>query len=147
MSVKPRPILMADDDHDDCELTSRALIKAKIHNPVKFVHDGEELLDYLHRRGKYSDPETSPRPIFILLDLNMPVLDGHAALREIKSDPDLRRIPVVVLTTSMAEEDVYSTYDTGVNSFVTKPVTFSGLVDAMETIGNYWLEIVEVVNK
>ena len=107
--------------------------------------DGEELLDYLYHRGsKYTAPGSSPTPGLILLDLNMPRKDGREALREIKSDPDLRRIPVVVLTTSKAEEDIYRTYDLGANSFITKPVSFEGLVAVMRDIGRYWIEIVEL---
>jgi CheY-like chemotaxis protein len=107
------------------------------------VEDGEQLMNYLHRRGKY-DTDNAPRPGLILLDLNMPRKDGREALREIKSDPVLRSIPVVVLTTSKAEEDICRTYDLGVNSFITKPVTFEGLVAVMKGIGRYWLEIVEL---
>jgi len=102
------------------------------------------LLDFLRRRGRYADPAAAPRPGLILLDLNMPRKDGREALAEIKADPDLRRIPVVVLTTSKAEEDIYRTYDLGVNSFITKPVTFEGLVSVMKALGQYWFEIVEL---
>jgi CheY-like chemotaxis protein len=111
---------------------------------MRCVENGEELMDYLHRRGAFADPARSPRPGLILLDLNMPRKDGREALAEIKSDPALRQIPVVVLTTSKAEEDIYRTYDLGVNSFITKPVTFDGLVNVMRTLGTYWFEIVEL---
>jgi CheY-like chemotaxis protein len=113
-------------------------------NDLRFVEDGDELLDYLYHRGKYADAGSSPSPGLILLDLNMPRKDGREALREIKADPDLRRIPVVVLTTSKAEEDIYRTYDLGANSFITKPVSFEGLVAVMRDIGRYWIEIVEL---
>jgi len=135
---------MADDDPDDRMLTRDALAESRLANDLHFVEDGEELLDYLHQRGKFSDPQSSPRPGLILLDLNMPRKDGREALRDIKSDPSFRHIPVVVLTTSKAEEDIYRTYDLGVNSFITKPVTFDGLVDVMRALGRYWFEIVEL---
>ena len=143
----PITILMADDDHDDCMLTKDALEEARLANDLQFVQDGEELMDYLHRRGKYADPTTSPRPGLILLDLNMPKKDGREALTEIKADPDLRGIPVVVLTTSQAEEDVLRTYDLGANSFITKPVTFEALVDLVTVLGRYWFGIVELPAK
>ena len=108
------------------------------------MEDGEELLDYLRRRGKYADPKESPRPGLVLLDLNMPRKDGREALREIKSDPKLRDIPVVVLTTSKAEEDIARSYNLGVNSYITKPVKFSALVEVMKALGKYWFEIVEL---
>ncbi len=106
--------------------------------------DGEELLDHLHRRGQYADPATSPRPGLILLDLNMPKKDGREALADIKADPDLRRIRVVVMTTSKAEEDIARTYNLSAASYIQKPVTFEGLVDVIRTLGKYWLEIVEL---
>jgi CheY-like chemotaxis protein len=136
-------ILMADDDEEDCELTRDALQDARLANEMRFVYDGQELLDYLRRRGGYADPSVdAPRPGIILLDLNMPKKDGREALAEIKADESLRRIPIVVLTTSKDEEDVLRTYDLGVNSFITKPVTFAGLVEVMRTWTRYWLEIV-----
>lgn len=137
-------ILLADDDPDDRMLTQRALMKSRLANTLFMVEDGEELLDYLRRKGKYSDPEKSPRPGLILLDLNMPRKDGREALREIKSDPVLKRIPVVILTTSEAEQDVLRSYDLGVNAFVTKPVTFDGLATAIRRIGDFWFEIVKL---
>jgi len=135
---------MADDDADDRLLTKEALKEAKLVNDFHCVENGEELLDYLHQRGKYADPAVSPRPGLILLDLNMPKMDGREALKEIKADPSLRQIPVIILTTSQAEEDVLRTYDTGASSFIVKPVTFEGLVDAMRALARYWLEIVEL---
>lgn len=137
-------ILMADDDADDRMLAVEALEESRVINDFRCVADGVELLDYLQRRGKFADPATSPRPGLILLDLNMPRKDGREALTAIKADPELRRIPVVVLTTSKAEEDVFSTYDLGVSSYIAKPVTFQGLVEVMKTLGRYWLEIVEL---
>jgi CheY-like chemotaxis protein len=137
-------ILIADDDAEDRMMIREALVESRIANDLREVADGEELLDYLHRRGAYAGPAETPTPGLILLDLNMPRKDGREALREIKSDPVLRRIPVIVLTTSKAEEDIYRTYDLGVSSFITKPVAFSALVDIMKTIGKYWFEIVEL---
>ena len=141
---KSIPILMADDDEDDRLLTGDAFREYRVGNELLFVEDGEELMDYLYRRGKFIDPKSSPRPGLILLDLNMPRKDGREALEEIKSDPDLRSIPVVILTTSKAEEDIVRSYDLGVNSFITKPVTFEGLVEVVKTLGKYWIEIVEL---
>jgi CheY-like chemotaxis protein len=140
----PITILMADDDIDDRMLTREALEESRVRNNLYFVEDGEELLDYLNRRGKFADVEQAPRPGLILLDLNMPKKDGREALREIKADPDLRRIPVVIMTTSKAEEDIYRSYDLGANSFITKPVTFERLVELMRTLGQYWIEFVEL---
>jgi CheY-like chemotaxis protein len=138
---------MADDDEEDCELTRDALQDARLANEMRFVYDGQELLDYLRRESAYAGPSVdAPRPGLILLDLNMPKKDGREALAEIKADESLRRIPVVVLTTSKDEEDVLRTYDLGVNSFITKPVTFAGLVEVMRTWTRYWLEIVELPN-
>ena len=141
---KPINILVADDDADDRLMIKDALTENRLANDLRFVNDGEELMDFLQRRGKFQKPETSPRPGLILLDLNMPKKDGREALREIKQDPSLRGIPVVVLTTSKAEEDVYRTYNLGVNSFITKPVTFDSLVTITRDLGRYWFEIVEL---
>ncbi len=141
---KVMTILMADDDADDRLLAKDALAESRLVNDLHLVADGQELMDYLRRQGKYEDPSTSPRPGVILLDLNMPKKDGFEALAEIRSDPALRQIPVVILTTSKAEEDVYRGYDLGASSFVTKPVTFEGLVEAMKALGQYWFEIVEL---
>ena len=140
----PITVLIADDDPEDRMLIEDAFEESRLANPLEFVEDGEELLDYLHRRNGYSDPSASPRPGLILLDLNMPRKDGREALKEIKSDPHLRQIPIVVMTTSKAEEDIFHTYDLGVNSFVTKPVTFEGLVEVVKALGRYWFQIVEL---
>ncbi|HUI90709.1 MAG TPA: response regulator [Chitinivibrionales bacterium] len=137
-------ILMADDDEDDRLMAKEAFTEVKLINFFHTVENGEELMDYLHRRGKYADPAASPRPGLILLDLNMPKKDGRQALKEIKADPLLRSIPIVVLTTSKAEEDILRSYDLGVNSFIVKPVSFAGLVDIMKTLTKYWFEIVEL---
>ena len=141
---RPITILMADDDIDDRTMVKDALTENRLANDLRFAVDGEELMDYLLRRGKFENPSTSPRPGLILLDLNMPKKDGREALKEIKTHPDLRGIPVVVLTTSKAEEDVYKTYNLGVNSFITKPVTFDSLVAITRDLGRYWFEIVEL---
>ena len=137
-------ILLADDDADDRMMASDALEESRLANDLRCVEDGEELMDYLHRRGKFAPPNDAPRPGLILLDLNMPRKDGREALKEIKAEPELRSIPVIVLTTSKAEEDIYRTYDLGVNSFITKPVNFESLVAVMKTLGKYWFEIVEL---
>jgi CheY-like chemotaxis protein len=141
---KPVIIVMADDDDDDFMLTEKALKKSKLLNTLYRVQDGEELIEFLTHKGKYTDASTSPRPGVILLDLNMPKKDGREALKEIKNNPDLKDIPVVVFTTSKAEEDIYRSYKLGVNSFITKPVTFEGLIDVMSSLGKYWFEIVEL---
>jgi CheY-like chemotaxis protein len=138
-------ILMADDDEDDRVLTAGALKRSRVINDIRFVGDGEDLMHYLHGRGPYAPGGTpAPRPGLILLDLNMPKKDGREALAEIKSDPALRCIPVVVLTTSKAEEDILRTYDLGVNSFVSKPVTFEELASVMQTLACYWFDLVEL---
>lgn len=134
---------MADDDPDDRELAREAIVASRLRNPLYFVEDGEELLDFLNRRGKYS-AGTAPRPGLILLDLNMPRMDGREALRAIKSDPILRTIPTVVLTTSNADEDVLGCYSLGANSFITKPVTFDRLVEGMRALGAYWFDTVDL---
>jgi CheY-like chemotaxis protein len=146
MSRLPQPItiLMADDDADDRLMTKEAFAESRLANDLRFVTDGAELLDYLKRRGQYSDPASSPRPGLILLDLNMPKVDGRQALEEIKADPALKRIRVIVLTTSKAEEDIYRTYNLSAASYITKPVTFEALVEVVKTLGKYWLEIVEL---
>lgn len=137
------PILIADDDPDDRELARDALAESRLLNPVHFVTDGVELLEYLQRRGRYRAIETQ-RPGVILVDLNMPRMDGREAIAEIKRDPALRQIPIVVLTTSKAEEDIYRTYDLGVSSYVVKPITFDALVKVMAGLGRYWFELVEL---
>jgi len=141
---KPIIILLADDDEEDRMLACDALAESRLSNEISFVTDGEDLMDYLNRRGKYAPPALAPRPALILLDLNMPKMDGREALREIKANPELRQISVVVLTTSKAEEDIYSSYDSGASSFISKPVTFEGLVEVMKGLGRYWFEIVDL---
>lgn len=143
-SKRPITILIADDDPEDRMLAAEALKESRLANDVRFVEDGEELVDYLNYRGRFTNPDDAPRPGVILLDLNMPRKDGREALREIKANPELRRIPIIVLTTSKAEIDIYRSYDLGVNSFIVKPVTFDSLVEVMHVIGRYWFEIVEI---
>jgi len=137
-------ILLADDDPDDRQLTRDAFAENRLVNMLHTVEDGEELMEYLRRQGRYADLKSTPLPGLILLDLNMPRKDGREALKEIKADPELRRIPIVVLTTSKAEEDILRTYDLGVNSYVTKPVTFKSLVELIKVLGRYWFEVVEL---
>ena len=135
-------ILMADDDEDDRLMAKEALDEARLINKMEFVEDGVELIEYLYRRGKYEAWNDKLLPGLILLDLNMPRKDGREALKEIKADRQLQLIPIVVLTTSKAEEDVLRTYDLGVSSFITKPVTFEGLVEIMKSLAKYWFDIV-----
>jgi CheY-like chemotaxis protein len=144
IQAKPITILMADDDADDRDLTKEAFAESLVRNDLRFVEDGEELLDYLNRRGKYTDPKTSPRPGLILLDLNMPRKDGREALREIKADPRFRNIRIVIMTTSKAETDIAKSYSLTATSYITKPVTFEGLLDVIRVLGRYWLEIVQL---
>lgn len=141
---KPVTILMADDDSDDRLLAKDALAESRLEGEVRFVENGEELLDYLHRRGKFADAAQSPQPSLILLDLNMPRKDGREALREIKATPELRKIPVVVLTTSRADTDIAQIYDLGANSFIAKPVSFDSLVNVMKIVRTYWCELVQL---
>ena len=141
---KPITILMADDDPDDRQLTKEAFAASHLANDLRFAENGEEMLDYLHRRGKFTDPASSPWPSLVLLDLNMPKKDGREALREMKSDPRFRGIRVVIMTTSKAEEDVVRSYDLSASSYITKPVTFERLVEVVKALGKYWLEIVEL---
>ena len=146
MEPIPRPItiLMADDDVEDCMLVRDAWEESRLANDLRFVNDGVELMDYLKRRGDYADRADSPRPGLILLDLNMPRKDGREALEEIKKDSELKSIPVVVLTSSQAEADIARSYDLGVNSYITKPVTFESLVEVIKGLGLYWFEIVKL---
>jgi len=140
----PVTILVADDDADDRQLIAEAFEEAKIPSDLRFVEDGVELLDYLLRRGKFADPEASPRPGLILLDLNMPRMDGREALERLKDDRNLCSIRVVIMTTSKAEQDIVKSYDLMASSYITKPVRFESLVDVVKTLGKYWLEIVEL---
>jgi len=144
LNAKPIIILYADDDPEDRMLAQDAWNESHLANELHFVEDGEDLMDYLHRRGKYESLKDAALPGMILLDLNMPRKDGREALAEIKSDPHLRSIPIVILTTSKAEQDIIKAYNLGVNSFIVKPVSFQGLVDMALTFSRYWFEIVEL---
>jgi CheY-like chemotaxis protein len=140
MSANPTIILLAEDDPDDQYLINEALEENQLNTRMYVVEDGEELLDYLNRRGKYQDDQKWPMPSLILLDLNMPRKDGREALREIKADPKLRHIPVVALTTSQADDDIARTYDSGISGYITKPPSFTGLRDVMKAVDLYWLQ-------
>jgi CheY-like chemotaxis protein len=139
--IEPICIVMADDDEDDCLNMRDAFARNRVAVDLRVVKDGAELLDYLHQRGEHLE---APRPRLILLDLNMPRKNGRETLAEIKADPALRTIPVVVLTTSKSEEDVLRSYDLGANSYVSKPVTFDSLVRMIGELGNYWFHLVEL---
>ncbi len=141
---KPIAILVADDDPDDRLMIKEALEEVRLANGIDFVEDGVELMDYLRRRGKYADRSGPSKPGLLLLDLNMPRKDGREALDEIRADSNLKRMPVIVLTTSAAEEDIIRTYDLGANSFITKPVSFDDLVRTMKTMTDYWFQIVSL---
>jgi CheY-like chemotaxis protein len=143
-ALKSNLILLADDDSDDCLLVKDALLEAQWSGELKCVENGEELMDFLFRRGRHQSRAGSPQPGLILLDLNMPRKDGREALRQIKSDPVLRRIPVVVLTTSKADADIAALYDLGANSFITKPVQFDALVNVLRTLDRYWFGTVQL---
>ena len=138
----PIRIVVADDDADDRMLIEEALEESRLSNPVDFCVDGLDLLEYLNREGKWAELAKEPLPGLILLDLNMPRMDGRTALSRIKDDERFKRIPVVILTTSKSEEDIVRTYGLGVNSFITKPVTFDGLVSIVQALTHYWFEIV-----
>ena len=137
-------MMYAEDDPEDRMLLQDAWEESDLSNDLHFVEDGEALMDYLHRRGKYAELSDAPLPGLILLDLNMPKKDGREALGEIKADPTLRRIPIVVLTTSREEEDIIRSYDMGVSGFVIKPVTFESLCEMIKGLSKYWFEIVEL---
>lgn len=141
-SARPAVILLVDDDKGDQELMLRSLRKAKIYNQLHIVEDGEQALDYLFRRGKYRDPSSAPFPDLVLLDLNLPRIDGREVLRQIRENPKLKRLVVVVITTSKQEEDIVRTYDLGVNSYVTKPVDFKQFTEVISHIEHYWLQVV-----
>jgi CheY-like chemotaxis protein len=143
-ATKPIHILIADDDEEDRMLIRQAMLKNQVANPMHFVENGEEVLDYLYNRNQFSNNKDCPKPGLILLDLNMPKMDGREAIIEIKKEPALRSIPIVVLTTSGAEEDILRSYNLGVSSFITKPITFQGFIEVMKTLNQYWLEIVEL---
>jgi CheY-like chemotaxis protein len=141
---KSEVILLAEDDTDDHLLIKDAMEECGWRGELRCVQNGEELMDYLLQRGKYSAPGSAPRPGLILLDLNMPRKDGREALREIRADATLRRMPIVVLTTSKADADIDRVYELGANSFVTKPVQFDALVNVIRMLSQYWFKTVEL---
>ncbi|HEY4760326.1 MAG TPA: response regulator [Thermoguttaceae bacterium] len=141
---KRRTILMVDDDAEDCQLVRDAMRETQQPHDLRFVRDGEELFDYLRHCNEYENGHSAPCPDLILLDFKMPRKDGREVLREIKADPVLRRIPVVALTTSTAEDDVVFSYDAGANSFIAKPTTFRQWVEVVQIISKYWFEVVEL---
>jgi CheY-like chemotaxis protein len=140
-------ILMADDDPDDFFLVRDAIEESGFPSNIKLVVDGEELMDYLYRRGKFMKLEDSPLPCLILLDLNMPRKDGREALTEIKKEPRFRRIPIVVFTTSGSEDDILCSYELGASSYITKPASYDDLVEVMKKLGEYWLTVVKLPEK
>jgi CheY-like chemotaxis protein len=141
---RPPIILIAEDDPDDRQWVKEAFVETRMLMDMRFVEDGEDLMDFLYHRGKYMTTSSLSYPGLILLDLNMPKKDGREALKEIKSDPRLRHIPVIILTTSKAEEDIFRTYNLGANSVILKPVTYSGLIEIMRSLTQYWFEIAEL---
>ena len=140
------PILLAEDDPDDIEITHRAFKKGNISNPLYIVRDGEEALEFLRNEGRYTDKKLAPRPGLILLDLNMPRVDGREVLKIVKNDSSLRRIPIIVMTTSKHEKDVLCSYDYGANTYITKPLNFNDFIEALQIVGKYWLGIAEIPN-
>ena len=139
--AKPALILLVEDDRGSQELTRRALDEGKFRNELRIVEDGEEALAYLFRRGKYKDPATSPTPDLLLLDLNLPRVDGREVLEQVRADSKLRRMAVVVLTTSRQEEDVLRSYELGCNSFITKPVDMNQFMQVIQALERYWFQI------
>ncbi len=137
-----QPILLVEDSVEDAEATRRAFTRAGLRNPIHCCPDGDTALDYLHRRGAFADPAAAPRPGIVLLDLNLPGTDGREVLHEIKERPDLRQIPVIVLTTSLDEKDVEACYRMGANSYVQKPVDMDGFMRAIQRLKDYWFEVV-----
>ncbi len=130
-------ILLAEDDPKDVELTLEALAEYNLANDVAVVNDGQEALDYLYHKGKYKE-RPNGNPVVILLDLKMPKVDGLEVLKQIKNDPDLKTIPVVILTSSKMEKDLVESYNLGTNAYVVKPVAFHEFVDAVKRLGKFW---------
>ena len=139
--VESFTVLMADDSPDDCLIAQTAWDECRLGKELRFVHDGEELMDYLYQRGQYADPASAPRPGLILLDLNMPKKDGCEALMEIKSDMNLQNIPVVVLTTSRVAKHIDSAFNLGAHSFITKPNTLKEFLELMKGLTRYWKKL------
>ncbi len=143
-AIKPAVILLADDDEDDVVLVRDSFQRSKLSNDLRVVEDGVELMEYLRREGVFADPERSPRPDIILLDLNMPRMDGREALKEIKKDQKFKDIPVIILTTSQTHADISRSYQDGANCFITKPVTFQSMCEVVNRFGEYWFQIVRL---
>jgi len=141
---RPVEILLVEDNQPDVELTQEALLENKVRNNLHVVTDGEAAMEFLHKRGEYAD---KPRPDLILLDLNLPRKDGREVLAEVKADPSLKTIPVVILTTSQAEEDILRSYELQANCYVTKPVKLSEFVKVVQSIDHFWLSIVELPSR
>ena len=137
-------VLLVEDDAEDVEITQRAFHKGSIPNPLHVVRSGEAALEFLHHKGCYTESKEAPRPVLVILDLHLPGLDGCEVLKQIKGDPGLRRIPVVVLTTSSEEADILRCYDVGANTYITKPLEFDQFLEAVLTIGKYWLLVAQV---
>jgi CheY-like chemotaxis protein len=143
MQMQPdQTILIVDDSPEDCEATRRALRQSGLANPIVYCGDGDEALDFLHRRGAYSEPGAAPRPCIILLDLNMPGTDGREVLQDIKGDSELKKIPVVVFTTSDDDRDVNACYQMGANSYIQKPVDLAGFIQAVQRMTDFWFAVV-----
>jgi len=140
-------ILLVEDDPVDTELLIEALQDDRLVNEIKYVRDGTELMNYLRQEDGFGDKTQSPRPDLILLDLNLPKMDGREALKEVKSDPNFRRIPVIVMTTSRSEEDIYLSYNLGANSYIVKPFSFDSMVEIIRSVKKYWFDIVELTSK
>jgi CheY-like chemotaxis protein len=136
-------VLLAEDNEHDIIATKRAWKKHHVANPLYIVKDGEECLDFLHKRGKYAEPETTPRPGILLLDINMPKMDGLSVLKHVRQDQTLRHLPVVILTSSKDEEDRLKSYNLGVNAYIVKPVGFDNFSEAVRTINLFW-ELVDL---
>jgi CheY-like chemotaxis protein len=136
----PIEILLAEDNPGDVRLTEKAFEQGGVINNLHVVNDGVEAMQFLHSEGDYAD---TPRPDLILLDLNMPRKDGKEVLADVKSDPEFKRIPVVILTSSEAEEDIVRSYDLHANAYMTKPVDFDGFLDVVESIEQFWLSVVK----
>lgn len=144
MDYREVTILLVEDNPDDVEITKRAFRKNKINNSMYVVRDGQEALDYLYRKGQYADEATSPRPDLILLDINLPRVNGIDVLKELKSDPNMRRIPITMLTVSDRDEDIVRSFDLGVNSYITKPVDFNKFAEAIRGYHFYWTVVTEL---
>lgn len=141
VNLNPAQVLLVEDNEDDVELTLEALRDSKVHMEIHVVSNGEAAMDFLRGKGEYAG---KPRPDLVLLDLNLPIMDGREVLKEIRDDPDLTALPVVVLTTSSAEEDIFRAYKLHANCYITKPVDFLQFVDIVKKIEGFWLQLVKL---